>query len=176
MFDFPFDEQSLNGKRMFFVSFIFLNYFTKFYYYLSVWSKCSIKIPEKNGIARWYRISVLTLSVEQDQSPGYHPGFQGVRPTRLLLVPRIRGCHRDRHGRSRALIRLRLTARRYRAICTLFSLFLLRLCNRKKNSRLVRAGPETMVGDRASGCAFYLLYRFYISCTFYLLIQNSFFR
>lgn len=48
MFDFPFDEQSSNGKRMFFVSFIFLNYFTKFYYHLFVWSKYSIKIPEKN--------------------------------------------------------------------------------------------------------------------------------
>lgn len=89
------------------------------------------------------RVKRYSLSNKIDQSPGYHPGFQGVRPTRLLLVPWIRGCDRDRHaaGRGRALIRLRLTARRYRAICTLFSLFLLRLCNRKKKYRDRQSGP-----------------------------------
>lgn len=102
------------------------------------------------------------LTVEQDQSPGHHPGFQGVRPARLLLVPWIRGRGRDRQatGRSRALIRLRLTARRYRAICTLFSLFLLRLCNRKKKFQTDQSGTETIDGDRASGCPFCFIYSF----------------
>lgn len=107
------------------------------------------------------------LTVEQDQSPGHHPGFQGVRPARLLLVPWIRGRGRDRQatGRSRALIRLRLTARRYRAICTLFSLFLLRLCNRKKKFQTGQSGTETIDGDRASGCPFFFFFLI-LSCVF----------
>lgn len=82
------------------------------------------------------------LTVEQDQPPGYHPGVEGVRPVRLLLVPGFRGRARNRQrraGRGRAQIGgLRLAVRRYRAIRILFSLFLLRLCNRKKSSTPVR--------------------------------------
>jgi len=82
------------------------------------------------------------LTVEQDQPPGYHPGVEGVRPVRLLLIPVIRDRARDRRrraGRGRTEIGgLAGPARRYRAIRTLFSLFLLRLCNRKKSSAPVR--------------------------------------
>lgn len=85
----------------------------------------------------------MVLTVEQDQPPSYHPGVEGVRPVGLLLVPVIRDRAHDRRrqpGRGRAEIGgLRLaTARRYRVIRILFSLFLLRLCNRKKNSAPVR--------------------------------------
>lgn len=92
------------------------------------------------------------LTVEQDQPPGYHPGVEGVRPVRLLLVPGIRGRTRDRHRRAQiGGPRLAAAAaRRYRAIRILFSLFLLRLCNRKKSSTPVRtvAGSICVVADR----------------------------
>lgn len=108
---------------------------------------------------------IRILTVEQDQSPSYNPGIKGVWPIRLLLIPCIRGCawNRPRNARSRALIDLSLTIWRNRAICTLFSLFLFRLCNRKEKRvrrRLPKKLPFPTFFALLSFISFFLLFLF----------------